>query len=199
MKHYIPIPLLLACGLTALMLSACGGSDTTTNSDGGTHTESTSNDTDNQNSDTTDHTAESDNDSTTSDTQTDSSSDDNDTDSSTSTSTSSNNTPVNTTDNNPTVSPSGTLIADGARLLAAQCFQCHGTNGRSQTGIDSLLGESEAELIEEMREMKAESDNKLMHFQARGYNDAQIRAIAAYIAALPNSGGNTNEGGSDND
>lgn len=85
-------------------------------------------------------------------------------------------------------SPSGSTIPDGARLLASQCFQCHGTDGHSQTDIDSLSGESEAELIEEMQEMVSESDHDLMHFQARGYTDEQVRAIAAYISSLPGSG-----------
>lgn len=85
-------------------------------------------------------------------------------------------------------SPSGTTLSDGARLLASQCFQCHGTDGHSQTGIDSLSGESEAELVEEMLEMTYEMENDLMHYQARGYSEEQIRAIAAYIASLPGSG-----------
>jgi cytochrome c553 len=96
---------------------------------------------------------------------------------------------------NPVVSPDGTIIPDGARLLASQCFQCHGTDGRSQTDIDSLAGESERELIEEMLEMRRDNDNDLMTYQAHGYSDAQIRAIAAYIAAVSGSTG----GGSDDD
>ncbi len=85
-------------------------------------------------------------------------------------------------------SQSGTTIPDGARLLASQCFQCHGTDGQSKTSIDSLIDESEAELVEEMLEMAYETDNDLMHYQARGYSEEQIRAIAAYIASLPGAG-----------
>ncbi|MEZ5449384.1 MAG: hypothetical protein R3E89_10495 [Thiolinea sp.] len=58
-------------------------------------------------------------------------------------------TTTGSTDTNPVVSPSGTLIPDGARLLASQCFQCHGTDGRSSGGIESLAGESERELAGE--------------------------------------------------
>lgn len=90
----------------------------------------------------------------------------------------------------------GAVIPDGSRLLAAQCFQCHGTNGQSTTGIDSLAGESENELLQEMREMKAETDNDLMHYQARGYTDVQIQMIAAYIASL---GGGSNGSSGDDD
>lgn len=39
---------------------------------------------------------------------------------------------------------------DGARLLASQCFQCHGMNGISITDIDSIAGDSAAHLVEEM-------------------------------------------------
>lgn len=95
----------------------------------------------------------------------------------------------NSDSNNPIVSPGGTIITDGARLLASQCFQCHGTDGRSQTDIDSLAGESERELIEEMLEMRRDNDNDLMTYQAHGYSDAQIRAIAAYIAGVSGGSG----------
>jgi len=32
--------------------------------------------------------------------------------------------------------------------------------------------------------MKAEAKNDIMHFQARGYTDAEIQLMAAYIATL---------------
>ncbi len=95
------------------------------------------------------------------------------------------------------VTLNGTMVPDGARLLAAQCFQCHGTDGRSRTGIDSLLGESEGEILEEMREMKQKTKSDIMHSQAKGYTDAQIRAIAAYFASF--SGGNTTAEGDGDD
>jgi cytochrome c553 len=38
------------------------------------------------------------------------------------------------------------------RLLASQCFQCHGTNGNSVTHWDSISGESASENLEEMNE-----------------------------------------------
>ena len=74
----------------------------------------------------------------------------------------------------------------GARVLAAQCFQCHGTDGRSSSGIEGLAGESASELVEDMLEMKYSTNtDDIMHRQAMGYSEAQIRAIATYIAALP--------------
>lgn len=81
---------------------------------------------------------------------------------------------------------------DGARLLASQCFQCHGMNGNSASGIESIAGESVAELVDEMLEMKYSSEIDIMHYQAKGYNEAEIRSLSAYLAALPKSanGGN---------
>lgn len=73
---------------------------------------------------------------------------------------------------------------DGARLLAAQCFQCHGTEGISVGGIESLREESN-EIAEELFEMKYSGQlDDIMHRHAMGYSDAEIRSIAAYFSAL---------------
>lgn len=74
---------------------------------------------------------------------------------------------------------------DGARLLASQCFQCHGMDGVSASGIESIAGDSEAELVSEMLEMKYSTEIDIMHYQAKGYSEDQIRTLAVYIAALP--------------
>lgn len=73
------------------------------------------------------------------------------------------------------------------RLLASNCFQCHGTNGRSSGGFDTLAGESISEIVGELREMqtKAEEDKGIMRVHALGYTDAQIQALAAYFASQP--------------
>ena len=89
---------------------------------------------------------------------------------------------------------SGQAAPPTGRLLASQCAQCHGTEGQSVGDIDSLRGESAGELYNEMLEMKY--DNKpsdIMHSQAKGYTDTQIRLIADYYAGL--SGGATGSGG----
>lgn len=94
---------------------------------------------------------------------------------------------------NTNISAAGVVVPDGGRLLASQCFQCHGTDGKSTTGIDSLAGESQNEIISEMREMKAENKIDLMHYQAKAYTDAQIQLIAAYFASVSGSGNNGND------
>lgn len=72
------------------------------------------------------------------------------------------------------------------RLLASQCAQCHGTDGNAVGDIDGLAGEDFNDLVDEMAEMKADDDlDDIMHRQARGYSDEQIRRIAAYFASLP--------------
>ncbi|MBL8451351.1 MAG: c-type cytochrome [Zoogloea sp.] len=69
------------------------------------------------------------------------------------------------------------------RLLAAQCAQCHGTNGQAVSGMEKLAGESEGEIYKELIEMKARiKPDEIMHRQAAGYSDAQIRLIARYFA-----------------
>lgn len=76
------------------------------------------------------------------------------------------------------------------RLLASQCAQCHGTDGRAVGDMDSLAGESFQELLEELLEMKNSTDtDDIMHRQARGYSDEQLRSIADYFSRLPGGGG----------
>ncbi len=80
-----------------------------------------------------------------------------------------------------------TAAAHGAppagRLLASQCAQCHGTNGQAVSGMEKLAGESEGEIYKELIEMKARiKPDEIMHRQAAGYTDAQIRLIARYFA-----------------
>jgi cytochrome subunit of sulfide dehydrogenase len=71
------------------------------------------------------------------------------------------------------------------RLLASNCFQCHGTNGRDGAW-ERLAGKSASDILEEMLEMKSERvGNDIMKQHARGYTDAQLRLIADYLSKLP--------------
>jgi len=81
---------------------------------------------------------------------------------------------------------------DGGRLLASQCFQCHGMNGSSASSIESIAGDNAAHLVDEMLQMKYSTEVDIMHYQAKGYSENEIRSLATYIAALPKSanGGN---------
>lgn len=66
------------------------------------------------------------------------------------------------------------------RTLAANCFQCHGTDGY---GMESLAGESAAEIVEEMLEMKWDTANKdIMNVHAQAYTDEEVALIADYFS-----------------
>ena len=62
------------------------------------------------------------------------------------------------------------------RLLASNCFQCHGTNGTG--GFDSIRG-GEAEEITEFLTKTAGKD--IMAAHAQGYTPAQLQKIIAYL------------------
>lgn len=66
------------------------------------------------------------------------------------------------------------------RLLASNCYQCHGTNGSG--GFDDLGGSDE--ILEEMREFAngREDPSGIMAAHSMGYTDAQMKAIANYLA-----------------
>jgi cytochrome subunit of sulfide dehydrogenase len=71
------------------------------------------------------------------------------------------------------------------RLLASNCYQCHGTNGRNGAW-ERLAGMSAREIVEEMNEMKAERvGTDIMKQHARGYTAAQIQQIAEYLSKVP--------------
>lgn len=76
-----------------------------------------------------------------------------------------------------------TATTPTGRLLASNCFQCHGTDGRG--GFEKLAGMSASELIGELREMRQESPPEMMDAHAHGYTDEQIRLIADYFSKLP--------------
>lgn len=74
------------------------------------------------------------------------------------------------------------------RTLAAQCAQCHGTNGNGP-GFDDIAGKSANEMYSELQEMKVRPVESIMDRQARGYTDAQLRLISEYLSTLPGNGG----------
>ena len=70
--------------------------------------------------------------------------------------------------------------------LAAACFTCHGTDGNSVQGVPpSLAGRSSADLFQTMKDFQSgKRPATIMHQQARGYTDEQLRAIAGYFASV---------------
>lgn len=68
------------------------------------------------------------------------------------------------------------------RLLASNCFQCHGTNGKGP-GFDKLAGESAAEIYRELLKFRSGQEGTgIMARHSLGYTDQQMRDIAAYLS-----------------
>lgn len=68
------------------------------------------------------------------------------------------------------------------RLLASNCYQCHGTNGSG--GVETIRGESVSEIYNELKEMQRKSRPEMMDMHARGYTDAEIKLLATYLSKL---------------
>jgi cytochrome c553 len=66
------------------------------------------------------------------------------------------------------------------RLLASNCFQCHGTNGSG--GFDRIQGSTE--VLSELRKFASgeEDPSGIMAAHAVGYTDAQLQLIADFLS-----------------
>jgi cytochrome subunit of sulfide dehydrogenase len=74
--------------------------------------------------------------------------------------------------------------ANLGRDIAANCANCHGTDGRSPGAIPSLAGQDAAVIVQRMKEFRdGRRAATVMQQLAKGYTDAQIEAAAAYFAA----------------
>lgn len=84
----------------------------------------------------------------------------------------------------PTLALAGpTTLNHPGRTLAANCFQCHGTDGY---GMEHLAGESAREISGELMEMQFESARKdIMAVHAQAYTAEEINLIADYFSKQP--------------
>jgi cytochrome c553 len=82
--------------------------------------------------------------------------------------------------------PAAAQTANQARSLAATCFTCHGTDGRSVQGVPpSLAGQNRDYLLQQMRDFRdGKRPATIMHQHAKGYTDAQLVLIADYFASV---------------
>ncbi|MBN9428718.1 MAG: c-type cytochrome [Burkholderiales bacterium] len=72
------------------------------------------------------------------------------------------------------------------QYLAANCANCHGTDGRSAGGIPGLAGLSPDYFIMQMKAFKENArPATIMHQLAKGYSDEQIAALAVHFSRLP--------------
>jgi cytochrome c553 len=80
------------------------------------------------------------------------------------------------------------LTPAGVRALAANCAQCHGTEGRTVVGsqIPSLAGRDRAGLASQLAAFKQGTARATVMDQiAKGYSDEELAALADYFARLP--------------
>jgi len=71
------------------------------------------------------------------------------------------------------------------RALAANCFQCHGTDGVA--GELKIAGESASGIISELNEMRGKNPRgNIMNLHALAYTPAEIALIADYISRQGN-------------
>jgi cytochrome c553 len=70
------------------------------------------------------------------------------------------------------------------RLLASNCFSCHGTDGHPSGGFDSLAGKSASEIVSKLKEFQAKPDGGIMRVHALGYTDQQMWELGTYYASL---------------
>lgn len=70
-----------------------------------------------------------------------------------------------------------------ARNLAATCANCHGTNGHSLGGMDSLAGESKEKLLQKLADFRSgDKPATIMHQIVAGYTDEQLDLITGWFA-----------------
>jgi cytochrome c553 len=73
------------------------------------------------------------------------------------------------------------------RSWAAGCSNCHGTQGVAEAGHVSLAGQNADLLLKSLLDFKeGRRPATLMHQLAKGYSDAELKAIATYFAAQKN-------------
>jgi cytochrome subunit of sulfide dehydrogenase len=68
------------------------------------------------------------------------------------------------------------------RLLASNCYQCHGTNGSG--GVETISGKSAGEIYNELKEMQQKPSPKMMDMHARGFTDEELKSLANYLSTL---------------
>jgi cytochrome subunit of sulfide dehydrogenase len=82
--------------------------------------------------------------------------------------------------------PSIESIDRQARVWAASCAACHGTDGRSATGIPPIAGRDADSILRSLLEFKngQRPAATVMHQHAKGYTEDELRRISRAIAQL---------------
>lgn len=70
------------------------------------------------------------------------------------------------------------------RVIAATCYNCHGSGGKSAGAIPSLAGLEKGYFIKQMQDFKSGArPATVMQKHAKGYTDAEIEKMAEFFAA----------------
>lgn len=79
--------------------------------------------------------------------------------------------------------PADSVSLQDVSVIAGTCANCHGPDGRSTGGIPTLRGVGERHLLLRMQAFKAgtASDATVMVRLMKGYDDAQIQALAQWF------------------
>ncbi|MCE1240471.1 MAG: c-type cytochrome [Azonexaceae bacterium] len=66
---------------------------------------------------------------------------------------------------------------------AANCFNCHGTEGKAVSAIPAIAGRDRQYLEETLKAFKAGTKSAtIMHQLAKGYTDEELAALADYFS-----------------
>jgi cytochrome c553 len=75
-----------------------------------------------------------------------------------------------------------TAVNVPGRLIASNCFQCHGTNGKGP-GFDRIAGKSANEIYNELKEFQSGKEGQgIMARHSMGYTDAQMRSLSQWLS-----------------
>ncbi|MEO8136761.1 MAG: c-type cytochrome [Betaproteobacteria bacterium] len=84
--------------------------------------------------------------------------------------------------------PAAAQTPDLVRLIAANCANCHGTDGRAQDmkgGVPALNGVAKGTIVSQIQDFKSgKRAATIMHQISKGYTDAEIDAVAGYFSSL---------------
>lgn len=76
-------------------------------------------------------------------------------------------------------------VSGSAAVLAGNCFNCHGTDGRTAAAIPPLAGLERDYIVQGMKAFRDGSrEATIMHQLAKGYTDEEIVALAEHFAKL---------------
>jgi sulfide dehydrogenase cytochrome subunit len=71
------------------------------------------------------------------------------------------------------------------QAMVQTCYVCHGPEGRSAEGVPALMRGQKEFVVRQLSEFKADRrPATLMNRVAKSYSDAEIAAIADYLAGL---------------